>query len=376
MNRNPFLLSEIPVGDPFCDREKQLTDFVAYARAQTNAVLFSPRRFGKTSLIKRVQHQLQGEGFLTAYCDLFGVISIEEIAGRITRSIFSITQAKESLFKKAISLIRSFRPVIGMNEKGEMSVSVQPAFKKAGLGTLEETLYGLSEFIKTIDPPTHLVFDEFQELNEIENSVAIEGILRKHIQQVRGSFVFVGSRRRLLLEMFNDRKRPFFQSVVNYELEPLPVDELTAFIVDQFSKGNKHISRPQAEKIANRVNQHPGYTQKLCFFLYEICDNQVADSDLIEAYEMLITNEKHYFESILQGLSNKQVSLLLAIAKESEGKVYSADFMARHNLGSTGGIQNSLAVLLRQDIIEQAVSSKTWSVVDPLLTSWLLRLSI
>lgn len=376
MNRNPFLLTEIPVDKPFCDREKQLTDFISYARSQTNVVLFSPRRFGKTSLIKRVQHQLQGEGFLTAYCDLFGVVSIEEIAGRITRSIFSITQAQASLFKKAIAALRSFRPVIGMNEKGEMSVSVQPAFKKAGLDTLEETMQGLSEFIKTIGMPTHIVFDEFQELHEIEHSVAIEGILRSHIQQTSGSFIFVGSRRRLLLEMFNDRKRPFFQSAFNYELLPLPVDELAAFIVDQFAEGSKQISRQQAEKIGDMVECHPGYTQKVCFFLYELCDSQVTDNDLIEAYEMLISNEKHYFESVLQGLSNKQIALLLAIAKEPEGKVYSADFMARHNLGSTGGIQNSVAVLIRQDIIEQSLQEKTWSVVDPLLKSWLLKLSI
>ncbi len=376
MTANPFLLNEIPVNQSFCDREQQLSDFIAYAYSKTNAVLFSPRRFGKTSLIKRVQHQLNIEGFLTSYCDLFGVTSIEEIAGRITRSIFAVTQPKESLFKKAITYIQSFKPVMGMNEKGEISISVQAAFKKADLNTLEETMRGLCSLVKKIDQPLHIVFDEFQELNEVENSLAIEGILRSYIQQIPCSFVFVGSRRRLLLDMFNDRKRPFFQSAVNYSLNPLPIDDLVKYIVVQFKTGGKVISDKQADRLAAMIHQHPGYTQKLCFFLFEIAGKKVTSGNLIDAYETLLINEKYYFESILQGLSTKQTALLTAIAKEPDSKIYSADFMARHNLGSTGGTQNSLSVLVRQDIIEQSAFTKNWKMVDPILNAWLLRLSI
>ncbi len=376
MSKNPFILNELPIDVVFCDREKQLADFISYANSNTKVVLFSPRRYGKTSLIRRVQHELSSSGFITSYCDLFGVTSIEEIAGRITRSVFEVTQSKETLFKKIISSIQSFRPVMAVNEKGEISVSVQPAFKKAGLDTLDETMRGLSEFANQIDQPIHIVLDEFQELNEIENSLAIEGVLRSHIQRLPASFVFVGSRRRLLLDMFNDRKRPFFQSAINYELECLPFNDLTLYIVDQFGRGGKIISEQQAEKIADLSNQHPGYAQKMCFFLFEEAETSITNEDIFTAYDRLLMNEKNYFESILQGLSNKQISLLMAIAKEPEGKIYSTDYMARHNLGSTGGVQNSINVLLRRDIIEQPSGKKNWSVVDPLFGSWLIRLSV
>ena len=376
MNKNPFILNEIPVNRAFCNREEQLRDFISYADSNAKVVLFSPRRYGKTSLIKRVQHTLATKGFITIYCDLFGVTSIEEIAGRITRSIFEVTHSKETLFKKVITFIQSFRPVMAVNEKGEMSVSVQPAFKKAGLETLDETFRGLSQFINQINQPMHIVLDEFQELNEIKDSLAIEGILRSHIQQLPVSFVFIGSRRRLLLDMFNDRKRPFFQSAINYELKPLPLNELIDYIVSQFGDQHKKISKRQAEKIADLASQHPGYVQKLCFFLFEISEESVSDENILLAFGNLLSNEKPYFESVLQGLSNKQISLLIALAKEPEGRIYSTDFMSRHNLGSTGGIQNSISVLLRRDIIEQSSQEKTWFLVDPLFRHWLTRLSI
>ncbi|MBW2568924.1 MAG: hypothetical protein JRD93_13670 [Deltaproteobacteria bacterium] len=112
MKNNPFYLKEIPVDAPFCDREKELADLISYAKSNTNVVLFSPRRYGKTSLIKRVQSNLKSYGTLTAYCDLFGVTSVEEIAGRIAKSIYTITQKNESLFQKAINFITPFRPVL------------------------------------------------------------------------------------------------------------------------------------------------------------------------------------------------------------------------------------------------------------------------
>lgn len=376
MATNPFTLGEILTDQAFCDREKQLNDFLSFADSKTNAVLFSPRRFGKTSLMKRVQHQLRGKGYLTSYCDLFGVTSIEEIAGRITKSLFEITHRRKRLFKKAISFLTSFRPVMGVNDRGEIIVSVQPAFKRVGLDTLDETMKGLTEFIEKIDHPVHIVLDEFQELNEIDDSIAVEGILRSNIQHIPCAFVFVGSRRRLLLDMFNDRKRPFFQSAVNYELGPLPGEDSIEYIISQFSTGKKQVTADQASQIVKIVSHHPGYVQKLCFFLFNLCEKKVTRSDITKAYERLLLNEKPYFESIIQGLSTKQTALLLAIAKEPDGKIYSTDYMSRHNLGSTGGIQNSLSVLLRRDIIEQNPETKNWSNVDPVFKNWLLDLSI
>jgi len=376
MGKNPFRLNEIPVDGAFCDREKSSSDLISYANSNTHTVLFSPRRYGKTSLVRRVQHQLRKSGFLTVYCDLFGVTSIEDIAARITRAIFVVTQPQEGVFKKAVSFLTSFRPVMAITEKGDISVSVQPAFKKAGLGTLDETMAGLAKFVQKAGQSVHIVLDEFQEITEVESAVEIEGILRSHIQKMPCAFVFVGSRRRILIEMFNERKRPFFQSAVNYELKPLPLDALTEYIVTQFRQAGKTISFKQSEKISVMLNRHPGYVQKYCFFLFETVKSKVTSNNMADAFRVLFENEKNYFESILQGLSTKQTALLIAIAREPEGKIFSSEYMSRHNLGSTGGIQNSLSVLSNRDLIEKKPAAQSWSLVDPVLRSWILEMTV
>ncbi len=373
MNPNPFRLNEIPVKAPFCNREKPIADLISFAESNTHVVLFSPRRYGKTSLVRRVQYKLQKSGYITVYCDLFGVTSIEDIAARITRAVFSITQPHESLFRKAVSFLSAFRPVLAITEKGDISVSVQPAFKTAGLGTLEEMMQGLDHFLQKSEKPVNFVLDEFQEITEVESALEIEGILRSHIQKMPCSFIFVGSRRRILLDMFNERKRPFFQSAINYELKPLPTAESTAYVSDLFKEAGKSISMSQSREVLTLVNHHPGYMQKFCFFLFELTETTVTKNNILEANRALFENEKNYFESVLQGLSTKQTALLVSVAREPGGKIFSAAFMARHNLKSTGGIQNSLLVLSNRDLIEKKLTEQNWSLVDPVLRSWILE---
>lgn len=373
MSRNPFTLKEIPVKGAFCNREKEQSDFFGFAAARSNTLLYSPRRYGKTSLIKKVQDRLQSDGTLTVYCDLFGVSSIEEIAGKITKSIYSITQKKENLFNKSIRFLTSFRPVLSPSADGGISISVQPAFKSGGLDLLDETLESLGKFIEDVSMPVHIVLDEFQEITEVDNSIGVEGTLRQHIQKIQCAFVFVGSRRRILLDMFNSRKRPFFQSAVNYELKTLPAKELSTFIVSRFKGAGKGIEAKTASDICTLLRQHPYYVQKFCFFLFDRIEKKVAQKDIPETYQLVMESEKALFESTLRQLTAKQIAVLTAIAKEPGKKLYSTGYMARHRLKSTGGIQRSIDVLTKEDLIEQSEPTGLWEVVDPLFTEWLIR---
>ncbi|MGD8208882.1 MAG: hypothetical protein PVH85_00200 [Desulfobacterales bacterium] len=376
MSGNPFTLKEIPVKGAFCDREKEQSDLLGFAAARSNTLLYSPRRFGKTSLIKRVQDKLKSDGTLTAYCDLFGVSSIEEIAGKITKSIYSITQDKESLFKKSIRFLTSYRPVLSPSADGGISLSVQPAFTSGGLDLLDDTLVSLENFIEDVSMPVHIVLDEFQEITEVDKSIGVEGTLRHHIQKIQCAFVFVGSRRRILLDMFNNRKRPFFQSAINYELKSLPLKDLSSFIVSRFTGSGKRIEPQTAANICKMLKQHPYYVQKFCFFLFNLIEKKVMQNDISETYQLVMESEKALFESILRQLTAKQIAVLTAIAKEPCKKLYSTDYMIRHNLRSTGGIQRSINVLTKEDLIEKSETTAHWEVVDPLFKEWLKMKSL
>ncbi len=370
---NPFTLKEVPAGPAFCDREQEQTDLIKIAAAGQNVLLYSPRRYGKTSLIRKVQHQLGSDGVLTAYCDLFGVSSIEEIAGRIAKSIYTITRKNESLFQKSIRFLTSFRPVLSPSHDGSVSVSVQPAYTSEPMELLETTMAALAGFVQDVPNPVHIVLDEFQEICEIDKSIRIEGLLRHHIQRMQCGFVFVGSRRRILLEMFNNRKRPFFQSTINYELKPLPQNDLIDFIVSQFDRSGKYVSASLAAEISNIVDRHPYYVQKFCFFLFDRAKKKVTSKDIADNYRLVLESEKALFETILRGLTAKQIGILRAIAKEPTQRLFAAEFMTRHNLKSTGGIQRGLKVLTGEDLIERHPSEGTWNVIDPLFRQWLVE---
>lgn len=371
-SNNPFFFRELSPGDPFCDREKELRDLTAFARSSAAVVLYSPRRHGKTSLVKRVMAGLAEEGWLTAYCDLFGVLDADEAARKIARALFEVTRSDEPLFRKAMRALRAFRPVLTPEPDGGVSVGVRQVGEETGLDLLEATLRSLKELADELDNRVLIVLDEFQEITELDRPLAVEAALRRQIQTIRAGFFFVGSRRRILLEMFNDRRRPFFQSAVNYALPALPRDELIRFLMERFARGGRVLPADEAGSLVEMTRAHPYYCQKAAHFLFEATDRQVGPGQAQAAMEALLASEKNVFEAILQGLSRGQVALLRSLAVEPTDSPYAAGYLARRGLGSTGGVQNSLLKLARLDLIEKI--GKTWQLVDPVFRTWLARL--
>lgn len=368
---NPFYLQEVPVDAPFCNRRGEIKELQAYAEARANVVLFSPRRYGKTSLVKRIQNILSSKGAITLFADFFGVASVDDVASRLAKAVFVITHKKDPLWKSALRAMKSFRPVLKPDPSGGISLSVEPSGAvKSGLDLLEETMNSLREFVSTTQSLVHVALDEFQEIVTLKEALQVEGIMRTQIQQQQASYIFIGSRRRILLGIFNERQRPFFQSAINYPLELLPSDELAEFIVDQFKKSQRKCTLTMAKKLASLTGFHPYYSQKLAFFVYEL-SKTVTEETINRGMERLILSEKPVFEAILQGLSPHQRLLLQALAKEAAPKLLASGYIQKHGLGSVGGVQHSSKQLEELDLIEKDKETGGWRPVDPILTIWL-----
>ena len=204
--------------------------------AGTNVVIYSPRRYGKTSLVKRVQLNLAKEGMLILYADFFGVRSVDDVAGRIAKSVYTFIRNNESLMKKALRIISTFRPVFKPTENGNFTITIESTTPNLhGVELLDKTLNDLGDFMEHIKPDkAHIVFDEFQEITELKSS-QLEATLRSHIQFHQSSYFFVGSRRHVLLSMFNEKSRPFYQSAQLFELKRLPHGELVDYLMDCYS---------------------------------------------------------------------------------------------------------------------------------------------
>jgi hypothetical protein len=371
---NPFYLLEVPVDARFCNGTKELKELQSYAESKTNVVIYSPRRYGKTSLVKRVQKNLSERGAITIFADCFGVTSVDDVAARLSKAVFAVTHKKTSLWEKALRAIKSFRPVLKAEMDGTFTLSVEPSsIGNTGMSLLEETMASISEFIKSNkNILVHIVLDEFQEIVILREALKIEAVMRTHIQQQQTSYFFVGSRRRVLLGIFNERQRPFFQSAINYPLNILPADELDGFIVKQFRAGKRKCTLEMARKMTSMVRYHPYYSQKLGFFVFDIA-NQVTEDAINRGLEKMLFSEKTVFEAIIQGITSQQRLLLHALAKEPTQKILASSYIRRHNLGSIGGIQHALRQMEQLDLVEKDKQTAYWKLVDNVFAVWLTR---
>jgi hypothetical protein len=372
--RNPFYLFTLPVDAPFCNREKEIEELLAFARSGANVVLYSPRRFGKTSLTRKIQHILgRDDRAVTIFADLFGVASVHDVASRLAKAVFAVTHQRDSLWKLALATIRSFRPVLKPDAESGISLSVEPASAGArGLDLLEETMESLDRFLEQTPHLVHFALDEFQEIVELQEATQVEAVLRTHIQHHRASYFFVGSRRRLLLGIFNERQRPFFQSAINYELKALPPEELSIFLKERFEAGgSKECPIDVARGLVEIVSSHPYYTQKLAYFVFEASGERVSADDVRSGMTRLISSEEPVFEAILQGLTLHQRRVLRTIAAEPTDKPLSHAYIGKHRLGSPGGIRHSINQLISLDLIERNKENNLIEVVDPMFVVYL-----
>jgi hypothetical protein len=370
---NPFTLRVIAPDAPFCNRNKELQDLQRHAANQTNVVVFSPRRYGKTSLVKRVQASLEQQGFLTCYVDLFMVTGLEETARRIARAVWTVLHRHESLLAKGsrfLKIFSTFRPVLKPSAENGFTLSVESVSTALpGIEVLDKTMEEFGNFIEREKPKLHFVMDEFQEVTELKEP-AVEGILRKHIQHHPASYFFVGSRRRILLDMFNQRNRPFYRSAIMYPLDELPRPELVPFIRERFASEGKECPPPVAEAVSQRTGQHPYYAQALAYHTFDLAGPEVRPEDVDAGFERLLASERYAFEAMVQGLTGPQISLLRALAASPTARILSSDYIARHRL-TVGGVQYAQKKLLQLDLIEKR--NDVWQVVDPVFAIWLSR---
>lgn len=369
---NPFRTEALEPDSPFCDRGEELAKLKAYAESGQNVLLHSPRRYGKTSLCRRLQHQLEAQGYVCVAADFFGVDSVEEVARRLARAVAMGVHRRQSLADKGRRLLaawKAFRLVLTPKADGTLDVGVEKArLAPDPRELLDNTLQDLAAFIRSGAFPTHMVLDEFQEVTRLREAALIEGLMRGAIQGLNCSFVFAGSRRGVIRAMFEERTRPFFQSAVSMELPPLPVDDAVAYVVERFRGAGREIDEEAAREIVTRARRHPFYLQRIASEVYAITVDQIAAEDVDKAYRLTIQAGTPLFEAILAGLTPPQIGLLRAIALHQPGEITGKAF------SQTSGMQPSTISYAKQKLLEEDLvefKDGLWCVVDPVFGDWL-----
>ena len=369
--RNPFSLGIVQDEGDFCNRLEEKKELVNHAINGDNVVLYSPRRYGKSSLVSRVQEDLDKKGFRTVYADLFPVISENDFMLRFASALYR-------------GLGKGINPKKFMEKAGEffrmLTVEIsQEGYKfyartETSIPTeqqIEGLLVGMNTYVIKNKLRVHVCLDEFQEILVLPQAKKLEGILRSQMQRHRNiSYFYVGSRRRVIQDMFSDRSRPFYKSAFAFELKEIPKGEFAPFITDKFANSGKVCPRDAADEIYDLVRGYPYYVQKICSIIWDMIDVKADASIVHAAYSKLIKAEEMECVGTWSGLSLSQKKLFRALAQEPTSSPYGKDFLAKHDL-SLGGAQGAMKVLYDMDIIEQfGDKEKAYRVTDPVMAAW------
>ena len=368
---NPFIVTGKIESEYFCDRVQESARLVKSITNGNNMVIISPRRMGKTGLIQFCYDKPEiANEYYTFFIDILHTSSLREFTYLLGREIYETLLPRSR--KMSDLFIRTLKSISG--KFGFDPITSTPTFN-VELGDIDRPEYTLNEIFRYLtdaDKPCVVAIDEFQQIAKyLEKN--IEALLRTHIQKLHNShFIFAGSERHMMQEMFTSAARPFYHSADILELKAIGPEIYIPFIVGHFEKRNRRIATENVGKVYDLFKGHTYYIQKT--FNEAFADTPEGEECSLEtiraAIDNMVASNDTIFREILSNIPEKQKELLYAIAKDGEAsRITSAEFIKRHSLTSASSVQSAMKKLLEKDIITEI--NKVFSVTDKLFAMWM-----
>ena len=370
---NPFIVSGRIPEDYFCDRVEESAQLEKSLTNQLNVVLTSSRRMGKTSLVDFVFNKPAiSDEYITIFVDILQTTTFREFIFSLGTAVFdAVASRSEKWRKQFVTFMKSLSGSFGYDP-----IQNTPTFD-VRLGDIqlpEYTLREIFQYLESVDKHCLVVIDEFQQITRYPEK-NVEEILRTHIQKLsNANFVFSGSRRRLMEEMFFSAKRPFYQSAKPLRLEAINQDVYFDFAQSHFQQAGKDISKEAFTYVYETFWGVTLYVQRLMKDAYiDTLPGTTCDIDMVKRLtdNYIRENDSHLREQ-LSFVTEAQKELLYAIHTEGQVQsITSSAFNRKHRLRSPSSTQSAALKLLEYDLITR--KEKTYSLSDPLMDLWLSR---
>lgn len=372
---NPFYITGIIPEPYFCDREKETKWIIRTLQNKAHILLASPRRMGKTQLIRHVFEQPSvKDSYYTFYTDIYATTSLHEFVLFLSKEIYSALVPKGKVaLDKFLSGLQSLRGSFGYDP-----ITGKPTFdiKLGDIHTPELTLQEIFGYLEKADKSCIFAIDEFQQIaNYPEKNV--EAILRTYIQKLSNClFIYAGSNRHILENMFNSAAKPFYNSAEQTYLDPIPKDIYMEFAAKQFNKSGRKIDSSAISLAYDLFEGHTYYVHNILHnaFAYLDQDKAIYESDIIKTIDDILEDREHTFASVMNQLNYQQKETLIAIAKEGKAHgVTSVAFVKKHSLKSPSSVQYAISTLLEKQLItfDNDNRNKIYSVSDRFLQKWI-----
>ena len=368
---NPFVLSVYTGPKYFCDRVQESRKVIDAIKNRRNLTLISHRRMGKSGLIKHVFHQLRNEkGLKLFYIDIMDTADLSGFVDLMAKEIIGKVDSRSMrLIKKFAEIVKSLRPKISidtMTGNPEIEISVQHDVAP------EQSLSEIFSYLQKQEKQVIIAFDEFQQITAYPEKNT-EALLRKNIQQLsHTNFIFSGSQKHLLLSMFSDYGRPFYQSSELLSLGKIDKETYKMFILDGFKKSKRNIDQTALELIMRYTQIHTFYVQYLSNKLYGLPFKNISGETVTDTLLNILDENEVVYYNYKKLLTSLQFRFLEAVAKEgSVSKPTSKDFIGKYRLGTPSSVKTALTALINKEMVYQ--DENKIKVYDVFFAKWLER---
>lgn len=364
MTVNPFKYGVVVQGDDFVDREDEIRTLTRHVLSNKSVMLYSPRQLGKSSLIAETFRRL-GKRVLCVRIDLYGISSREHLAEELIKGVATAGFTAFDKMKKATAdFLKSLRIDMVLTHEGDIRFEVAGRVPVKSLG---DAFDFAEKVAKRRGKSMVVAFDEFQEISGLDG-VELEKIMRSKFQYHRNvTYIFSGSKRHLLQEIFGEEGRAFYKFAEPMVLGPIPKEEFGAFISRKFRESGGEIRGEVVERILDLTGGHPYYTQQLCYEIWFISKNADDTALVEEAVRNIITHQEINYLNIWETLPRLQRNLLIGLAREEGVSIYSAEFIDAYGLKTQSHVKRAFESLGKKGIIDEG------RVVDIFFREWLKR---
>lgn len=337
-----------------------------------NVTLFAIRRLGKTGLIHHVFYPYSNHKKAACiYIDILATKNIADLTNHLATAVYNRFPPQKAIGKKIMELFQRFRPVISFDELSgtpSLSLTIETKAQK------ENTIGQILSFLDKQNIKIVIAIDEFQQILEYPEKNT-EALLRTYMQQLKNtSFIFCGSNQKMMHEIFNSAKRPFFASCTNIKLDYIAEFDYKKFIIQKFKEHKRTMNNECLDFICNWTKLHTFYTQYFCATLF---NKTLKTYTVKEAHEtalaILKLNEGTFFQ-YRNLVTAAQWNLLKAIANEEQVfQPQAKTFIHKHQLGTPALVKRGIDALLIKELIfyNAAVETPYYEVYDKFLMRWL-----
>ena len=359
-------------GKNFTDRELETKRLQLNFENGMNSILISPRRIGKTSLVKKVKSLTENKERIVVFMDIYKCRSEYEFYEKFASSVIQATSTKmDQMVRTAKEFIMSITPKITYSPdpgtEYTLSLGITPK-----TNTPEEILDLPERIAQKKGIQMVVCIDEFQQIGEMPDSLTIQKTIRSVWQHHRNvCYCLFGSKQHLMNNLFYSRKMPFYQFGDMFFLKKIPTEKWVPFITSRFKDAGKQISEKLAERICQTVDNYSSYVQQLAWNVLVVSDSIVTEQTFQEGLEATFAQVTPFFVELTANLTTYQLNLLRAICTGFHEDFGKKEVTSQYDLGSRSNLVKLKKALIEREIIEQTEDGLFIS--DPLFERWFKR---